>query len=108
MATSLSCGQRKHDLEILVENVAMGMLDLAERLERPEELNDTLIREAEYIEVRYDSLWEVLHAEPVFGSMTVRVGHHPSPQRTRLRRRRVVAATGQRRPRSAPGARCGR
>jgi hypothetical protein len=45
----------------------MGMLDLAERLERPEALNDTLIREAEYIEVRYDSLWEVLHAEPVFG-----------------------------------------
>ena len=64
---SLSRGQRRHDLEILVENVAMGMLDLAERLDRPEELNDKLIGEAEYIEVRYDSLWEILHAEPVFG-----------------------------------------
>jgi hypothetical protein len=64
---SLSRGQRQHDLEILVENVAMGMIDLAERLERPEELHETLIREAEHIRVRYNTLWEVLHAEPVFG-----------------------------------------
>jgi len=73
---TLSRGQRQHDLEILVENVAMGMLDLAERLERPsadatsidvEELQDTLIAEAEHIQVRYDTLWEALHAEPVFG-----------------------------------------
>jgi hypothetical protein len=73
---TLSRGQRQHDLEILVENVAMGMLDLAERLEQPsadarsidvEELQDTLIAEAEHIQVRYDTLWEALHAEPVFG-----------------------------------------
>jgi len=64
---SLSRGQRQHDLEILVENVAMGMIDLAERLERPAELHETLIREAEHIQVRYNTLWEVLHAEPVFG-----------------------------------------
>ena len=44
---TLSRGQRRHDLEILVENVAMGMVDLAERLGRPEELQDTLIAEAE-------------------------------------------------------------
>jgi hypothetical protein len=64
---ALSRGQRQHDLEILVENVAMGMLDLAERLDRPDELQDTLIAEAEHIQVRYETLWEALHAEPVFG-----------------------------------------
>jgi hypothetical protein len=63
---SLSRGQRQYDLEILVENVAMGMLDLAERLDRSEDLQDTLIAEAEHIRVRYNSLWETLHAEPVF------------------------------------------
>ena len=64
---SLSRGQRRHDLEILVENVAEGMVDLAERLGRPEELHDKLIEEAQNIEVRYDALWDVLHSEPVFG-----------------------------------------
>jgi len=64
---SLSRGQRRHDLEILVENVAEGLVDLAERLGRPEELHDTLIAEAEQVQVRYDTLWDVLHAEPVFG-----------------------------------------
>jgi Domain of unknown function (DUF4032)/Lipopolysaccharide kinase (Kdo/WaaP) family len=64
---SLSRGQRRHDLEILVENVSEGMVDLAERLGWPEELHDKLIGEAEHIQARYDALWEVLHAEPVFG-----------------------------------------
>ena len=64
---TLSRGQRQHDLDIMVENVAMGMLDLAERLGRSEELQDTLIVEAEHIRDRYTVLWDVLHAEPVFG-----------------------------------------
>jgi hypothetical protein len=64
---SLSRGQRSHDLEILVENVAEGLVDVAERLGTPESLHDTLIAEAEQVAVRYDSLWELLHAEPVFG-----------------------------------------
>jgi hypothetical protein len=64
---TLSRGQRQHDLDILVENVAMGMVDLAERLGRPEALQDTLIAEAEQVQHRYDSLWELLHAQPVFG-----------------------------------------
>ena len=63
----LSRGQRQLDLQILVENVAMGMIDLAERLGRPPQLHDTLIREAQDIEIRYDTLWEALHAEPMFG-----------------------------------------
>jgi len=64
---SLSRGQRRHDLEILVENVAEGLVDLAERLGLPDELHGTLIAEAEQVQVRYDSLWELLHAEPVLG-----------------------------------------
>jgi hypothetical protein len=64
---SLSRGQRGHDLEILVENVAEGLVDLAERLGQPESLQDTLITEAEQVAVRYEELWALLHAEPVFG-----------------------------------------
>lgn len=63
----LSRGQRRHDLEILVENVAEGLVDLAERLGLPEEMHQTLIAEAEQVQVRYDTLWDLLHAEPVFG-----------------------------------------
>jgi hypothetical protein len=64
---SLSRGQRRHDLEILVENVAEGLVDLAERLGVPEEMYSTLIAEAEQVRLRYDTLWKVLHAGPVFG-----------------------------------------
>jgi hypothetical protein len=64
---TLSRGQREHDIDIMVENVAMGMVDLAERLGTPEALQDKLIAEAEQVRTRYDSLWELLHAEPVFG-----------------------------------------
>jgi hypothetical protein len=64
---SLSRGQRRHDLEIMAENVAEGLVDLAERLGRPEELHETLIAEAEHVQITYDTLWETLHAEPVFG-----------------------------------------
>lgn len=64
---TLSDGQRELDLQILVENVAAGMLDLAARLNRPPELSDTLIAEAQDIPNRYAQLWEILHTEPVFG-----------------------------------------
>ena len=73
---TLSRGQREYDIEIMVENVAMGMVDLAERLGRPsadamspdlEQLQDTLIAEAEHLRDRYTALWDVLHAESVFG-----------------------------------------
>ena len=63
---NLSRGQREHDLDIMVENVAMGMTDLAERLGRSA-LEDVLIAEAEQTRARYETLWEALHAEPVFG-----------------------------------------
>jgi hypothetical protein len=64
---TLSRGQRRHDLEILVENVAEGLVDLAERLGLPDEIHETLIAEAEQVQARYETLWELLHAEPVFG-----------------------------------------
>lgn len=62
----LSDGQRGHDLDILVENVAADLMDLAAWLGASEELEDTLIAEAQDIPNRYQRLWDVLHAEPVF------------------------------------------
>lgn len=62
----LSDGQREHDLEIMVENVAAGMVDLATRLERPPEIVPQLVDEVLGIPDRYRAVWDVLHAEPVF------------------------------------------
>jgi hypothetical protein len=60
----LSDGQRQYDVDILVENVAAGMVDLAVRLDQPEEIQDQLIDEAYGVAARYEALWDVLHAEP--------------------------------------------
>jgi len=62
----LSEGQRRFDLDILVENVAGGMIDLAERLERPPEIHPQLMAEAFAIPERYYALWDALHAAPTF------------------------------------------
>jgi tRNA A-37 threonylcarbamoyl transferase component Bud32 len=62
----LSEGQRRHDMSILVENVAGGLLDLAVRLDQPPETYPALFAEAAGVEARYDTLWEILHAEPIF------------------------------------------
>jgi Domain of unknown function (DUF4032)/Lipopolysaccharide kinase (Kdo/WaaP) family len=62
----LSDGQRRHDIDIMVENVAGGMIDLAVRLEQPPEIYDALIDEAASVATRYQALWDVLHAEPTF------------------------------------------
>ena len=61
----LSPGQRQHDVDILVENVAGGLVDLAHRLDQPEEMFDALVEEAASVATRYEALWDVLHAEPV-------------------------------------------
>ena len=60
----LSDGQRRHDLAILVENVAGGMMDIAVRMEQPPEVVDTMIEEATQVADRYSALWEALHDAP--------------------------------------------
>ena len=62
----LSNGQRNHDLDILVENVAGGLLDLAVRMEQDEETYPELFERAQSVAERYRALWDVLHAESVF------------------------------------------
>lgn len=62
----LSTGQRTHDIDITVENVAAGLLDLAAKLERPD-LEPGFIQEALSIRGRYERLWDLLHSEPTFG-----------------------------------------
>jgi hypothetical protein len=62
----LSDGQRQLDVDILVENVAGGMLDLATRLDWLPEFHAALMDEAQSVAARYEGLWEVLHAEPTF------------------------------------------
>lgn len=64
---ALSAGQRELDLQILVENVAGGMIDLATRLGLPPELHPEFFAEARCIWNRYQRLWDILHAAPVFG-----------------------------------------
>jgi hypothetical protein len=59
---ALSDGQRAYDLEVLVENVAFGLADLASMQARDDLLEDALSA-AETVRDRYTALWEELHAE---------------------------------------------
>ncbi|MDY6995795.1 MAG: DUF4032 domain-containing protein [Actinomycetota bacterium] len=63
---TLSDGQRTHDVDITVENVAAGLLDVAAHLDRPD-LQAGFITEALEIRTRYERLWGLLHAAPTFG-----------------------------------------
>jgi tRNA A-37 threonylcarbamoyl transferase component Bud32 len=63
---SLSDGQRAYDLEVLVENVAFGLADLAIYNERPDEQDDA-IAAAESVRTRYLALWDELYAEVQLG-----------------------------------------
>jgi len=58
----LSDGQRAYDLEILVENVAYGLADLA-ALQGREEAGDA-ISAAEAVRTTYRAVWAELHDEP--------------------------------------------
>jgi hypothetical protein len=60
---SLSDGQRRNDLDILVENVAFGLADLAAYQGRPDDV-DSAIDAAESVRERYELLWEKLHETP--------------------------------------------
>jgi hypothetical protein len=59
----LSDGQRRFDLDILVENVAFGLADLAAYQGRPEDA-DTAIEAAESVRERYGAVWSELHDQP--------------------------------------------
>jgi hypothetical protein len=68
---SLSDGQRTYDLEILVENVAFGLADLAAMQgwsgdgdSRDDDGGDA-IDAAEHVRDRYLGIWETIHDEPV-------------------------------------------
>ncbi|NBO52398.1 MAG: DUF4032 domain-containing protein [bacterium] len=57
----LSEGQRRHDLEILVENVAFGLADAAAALGGSEVDTDAAVRASSALRERYVALWEQLH-----------------------------------------------
>ncbi len=61
----LSDGQRGYDLEILVENVAYGLADVAALQGRPEAFDDA-VAAAEMVRTTYTSVWEELRHEPEF------------------------------------------
>ncbi len=63
----LSDGQRELDVDLMVENVGAGLMDIAARIDAGTALRDQLIGEALSLRTRYEGLWELLHAEPVFG-----------------------------------------
>jgi len=64
---TLSDGQRRHDLDITVENVAGGLLDVAARRGEPPEVYPGIMDEARGIADRYEQLWGLLHDEPILG-----------------------------------------
>ncbi len=59
---SLSDGQRRYDLDVLVENVAFGLADLAAMQDR-DDLIDEAVSAADGVRGRYEALWDELHAE---------------------------------------------
>jgi tRNA A-37 threonylcarbamoyl transferase component Bud32 len=59
---TLSDGQRAYDLEVLVENVAFGLADLAVYNDRPDDIDEAIVA-AESVRSRYRALWDELHAE---------------------------------------------
>ena len=60
---SLSDGQRRFDLDILVENVAFGLADLAAYQGREDDV-DVAIGAAESVRARYEAVWGELYAQP--------------------------------------------
>lgn len=59
----LSDGQREYDMEILVENIAFGLADLAAMQDAADP--DEAIAAAERVRDRYRAVWAELHDEPL-------------------------------------------
>jgi hypothetical protein len=89
---SLTEGQRRHDLEILRDNLAGGLLDLAAEQHQPVDVG-RLVTETSSIAVEYDRLWQLVHARSMvpFGRRQDAVAEVRRPQRAGLRRRRSPA-----------------
>ena len=64
---SLSDGQRAYDLDVLVENVAFGLADLA-AMQGRDDLFEESLAAAESVRDRYGALWDELHAEIEVGA----------------------------------------
>ncbi len=58
----LSDGQRRFDLDILVENVAFGLADLAAYQDRPADIDAAI--ESRVGATRYEAVWTELHDHP--------------------------------------------
>ena len=63
----LSDGQRAYDLEVLVENVAFGLADVA-AMQGLDDLLEEALGAAESVRERYRALWDELHAEVEVGA----------------------------------------
>ena len=102
----LSDGQRAYDLEILVENVAFGLADVAALQGRPEAFDDA-VAAAEMVRSTYRSVWDELHHEPELARVRPArdPGPHPAAQRPRLRGRRDPDGAGRAAPGGALGSR---
>ncbi len=62
---TLSDGQRRYDLDILVENVAYGLADVAALQGRTDAFDDA-VGAAEAVRTTYESVWAELHQRPEF------------------------------------------
>jgi hypothetical protein len=62
---ALSDGQRRMDLDIMVENVLGGLLDVATKMDEPPDVFDQIVVEAQGVVDRYHELWALLHDQPV-------------------------------------------
>ncbi len=58
----LSDGQRTYDLDVLVENVAFGLADLAIARGRPALMDEQVVA-AEAVRARYEALWAEVHRQ---------------------------------------------
>jgi len=65
---TLSDGQRTADLEIMFDNVAGGLVDVAARRGELPEGFDQAVAEAQGVVDRYEELWALLHSRPRVGA----------------------------------------
>ena len=100
---ALSDGQREYDVEILVENVAFGLADLAAMQDAPDP--DEAIAAAERVRDRYRAVWAELHDEPILRRRRPPgdPGPRPAAERPGLLGRRRPRPDAPARPSSGSG-----